>query len=542
MKKTYLKELQSQLLGTVTDNDDALDHFSTDASIFTLRPQLVVYPKNTADVRKTMVFLGERAKAGQKIGLTARGKGTDQSGAAVGDGLQLVFPAHMNHLLNLSKDSVTVQPGMLYRTLQQTLQTHGRFLPPFPSSIDYSTIGGAVANNAAGEKTVKYGSTRRFVQSLRVVLADGSIIETRRLTARELSRKKGQLDLEGDIYRKIDSILLDNEAAIKKAMPKTSKNTAGYALWDVRRRDGSFDLTQLIIGSQGTLGIITEITLKTAPYNPKTTLLVAYLDDLAKAGDVIARLAKLRPSALELVDYHLLEFIRTQRPDDLAGLIPDHLPKLVLLVEFDDASQLQQTYKSRRAAGFLTKLGGGLRLTTNLVEQDALWKIRHSAAGVTWMNNGTKKALPFIEDGIVPIAKLSQFLEKTYKLLRKYNLDIAVWGHAGDANLHLQPFLDLAKPKDIDKLYEVSAEFTKIVTGLGGSISGEHGDGLIRAPYLKQVFGDEVYELFRQTKQAFDPQNLLNPDTKIDVTEEYARSHLRSSYAMNHLYDHMPHN
>jgi FAD/FMN-containing dehydrogenase len=540
MKKAYLKELQARILGSVTDNAAALDYFSTDGSIFTIEPEAVVYPKNTADVRKTLTFLSERAAAGKKVSLTPRGRGSDQTGGAIGSGLQLVFPAHMNRLLRLDKDSVTVQPGLLYASLQQTLHSHGRFLPPYPLSIDYSTIGGAVANNAAGEKTVKYGSTRQFVKSLRVVLADGSLIETRPISARELNRKKGQSDLEGEIYRQVDGLLLDHQAVIKAGAAKTTKNASGYDLSDVRR-DGSFDLTQLIIGSQGTLAIVTEITLKTLPYNARTTLLVGYFDDLAKAGQAIEKLIALRPSALELVDYHLLEYLRQQRPQDLEGLVPEILPKLVLLIEFDDSSQLQQTIRSRRASHLLTRLATSQRATTNPIEQEALWKIRHSAAAVIWMNDSAQRALPFIEDGIVPVAKLPQFLEKIYKLLRKYHLDVAVWGHAGDANLHLQPFLTLAKPKDIDKLYALSSEFTKLVVSLGGSLSGEHNDGLVRGPYLKEFFGPELYELFRRVKQAFDPLGLLNPETKLDVTEEFTRPLVRNEYSMRHLYDHLPH-
>jgi FAD/FMN-containing dehydrogenase len=532
MKKAYLKDLQSSLLGSVTDNAEALDYFSTDSSIFKMTPEAVIYPKNTADVRKTLAFLNDLALQGKKVGLTARGKGSDQTGGALGSGIQLVLPAHMNKLLRLEKDSVTVQPGIIYATLQQTLHTHGRFLPPFPSSIDYSTIGGAIANNAAGEKTVKYGATREFVKTLRVVLADGTLIETKRLSARELNRKKGQTDLEGEIYRKVDGLLLDHEAAIKASAPKTTKNASGYDVWDVRRRDGSFDLTQLIIGSQGTLGVVTEATLKTVAFNPKTTLLVGYFDDLAKAGHAVERLVRLKPSALELVDYHLLEYLKQHRPKDLEGLVPEILPKVVLLVEFDDNSQLQQTIRSRRASHLLARLATSQRATTNPIEQEALWKIRHSAAAVIWMNNSSQRALPFIEDGIVPVAVLSQFLEKLYKLLRKYNLDIAIWGHAGDGNLHLQPFLNLAKPKDIDKLYELSDEFTKLIISLGGSLSGEHNDGLLRGPYLREVFGNEVYELFREIKVAFDPHGVLNPETKIDVTAEQTRPLIRAEHSM----------
>jgi FAD/FMN-containing dehydrogenase len=541
MKKADLKELQTSLLGSVTDNARALDYFATDSSIFTITPEAVVYPKNTADVRKVMAHLTQLAENGKKISLTARGKGSDQTGGAIGSGIQLVFPAHMNKLLSVDKDCVTVQPGLIYATLQQTLHSHGRFLPPYPASIDYSTLGGAIANNAAGEKTVKYGATRQYVTKLRVVLADGSLIEAKRISARELNRKKGQSDLEGEIYRKVDGLLLDHEEAIKASIPQTTKNASGYDIWDVRGKDGSFDLSQLIIGSQGTLGLVTEATLKTLAYNPKTTLLVGYFDDLDKAGQAVQKLVGLRPSALELVDYHLLEYLREHRPKDLEGLVPDILPKIVLLVEFDDTSQLQQTVRSRRAARHLAKLATAHRATTNPIEQEALWKIRHSAAAIIWMNNSSQPALPFIEDAVVPVAKLPQFLEKTYKLLRKYKLDIAIWGHAGDGNLHLQPSLSLNKAKDIDKLYELSAEFAKLVGSLGGSLSGEHNDGLLRGPYLKDIYGEEVYELFRGIKEAFDPHGILNPQSKIDVTEEVSRPLLRKEFSMRHLYDHLPH-
>lgn len=541
MKKAYLKELQGLLLGSITDNDDALEYFSTDSSIFKITPEAVIYPENTADVRKTLQFLDARAKTGKHTGLIVRGKGTDQTGGAIGEGLQLVMPAHMNRILRLEKDYVVVQPGILYRTLQQSLHTHGRFLPPYPASIDFSSIGGAVANNASGEKSYKYGSTREFVKRLKVVLADGSLIETYRISARELNRKKGLNTFEGEVYRKLDSILLDNVDVIRKHRPETTKNTAGYSLWDVKHADGSFDLSQIFIGSQGTLGVVTEMTLKTLPWNPRSTLVVGYFDDIHKAGEAIGRLRALSPSALELVDSHLLEYVREHRPQDIAGLVPEDLPKIVLLAEFDDFSQLAQTLKSRRAQRIFVRTARSFRTSTDPVEQEALWKLRRSAAATVWMSPGAKKALPFIEDGIVPVAKLPQFLDKLYKLLDKYELEIAVWGHAGDANLHLQPFLDLGKKKDVDKLFELMAEFTELVVGLGGSISGEHNDGLLRGPYLEKQYGAEMSKLFEEVKTIFDPQNILNPNSKINVSEGFAREHVRDSYVLGHLSDHLPH-
>lgn len=540
MKPAYLTDLAASLIGTVTDSAAARAYFATDGSIFTMTPQGVVYPKNTADVRKLVAVVDERAKAGKGGSLTARGMGTDQSGGALTEGLQVIFPAHMNRILRLDKDTVTVQPGIGYRTLQQTLHTHGRFLPPYPSSIDYSSVGGAVGNNAAGEKSVKYGVTADFVRRLKVVLSDGSLIQTGRLSRRELSRKQGQSDLEGAIYRKVDAIVDEHAALITRRQPATSKNAAGYALSRVKRADGSLDLTPLVVGSQGTLGVVTEITLATAAWNPRTTLVVGYLPSLTMLGDVVQKIMALKPSAFEIVDSYLLEIIRRTRPHDLDGLIPEETPKVVLLVEFDDFSRLSQTVKSRRAQKILTSHGAAARTSTDPVEQEALWKIRHSAAAVIWLNDGAKKALPFIEDGVVPVKNLSKFLDQTYQILARHDLDIAVWGHAGDGHLHLQPYLDLGKKKDVETLFEVSREFHAMVIALGGSTCGEHNDGLARGPFLRELYGDEMYGLFEQVKAVFDPHSILNPGKKLGVTEAIQRSYLRKEYSMKHLYDHMP--
>jgi FAD/FMN-containing dehydrogenase len=540
--KFRAKELQSRLEGEVFESKDALDYFSTDGSVFTMRPKTVVYPRTVEDIKQTVSYIKELADAGVHISLTARGKGTDQAGGALGDGVMLVLPAHLNRMIKLEKDRVTVQPGLIYKDLQNTLHTHGRFLPPYPSSIDFSTIGGAVANNACGEKTIKYGATRDFVDSLRVILSDGSLIETKRLSRRELNRKKGQADFEGEIYRRIDGLLSDNAALIRQAEPNVSKNAAGYALWKVKQPDGSFDLSQLLIGSQGTLGIISDITLRTVQYNPRTTLIVAHFDSLEKAEKAVLKLLPLGPSALEVVDFHLLDWLQRNRPAQIAGLLPEQMPKITLLIEFDDLSLLKQTIKGQRAAAIAKKLAYAHQVSTKAAEQERLWSIRHSAAAVIWMNPSPKKALPIIEDGVVPVEKFSQFLRQVYKILQKHKVEIAVWGHAGNANFHMQPFLDLAKPGDRRKVFKIMDDFYKLVIKLGGSTSGEHNDGLLRAPYLKDLYGQEMYRLFQEVNQIFDPQNILNPEKMVDRGRAEMEQLLRHEYSMPHLYDHMPHN
>lgn len=541
MKPAQLKELQTRLVGSASTSADMLDYFATDGSIFTIRPQAVVYPKQASDVVATVKYANELADKGQPIGITARGKGTDQAGGALGDGIMVVFPAYMNQLKQLHKETAVVEPGILYKSFQDILHSHGRFLPPYPSSIDFSTIGGAVANNACGEKTLKYGGTRDWVKSLKVVLADGSQIETRRISKRELNRKKGLMTLEGEIYRSIDSLITDNKAIIEQSGPHTSKNAAGYALKNVKRKDGSFDLTQLFIGSQGTLGIFTEATIATAAYNPKTTLVVGYFDSLEKAGAAVLQLQKLQPSAMEVVDYYLLEFIRKHKPGTLDGLIPEETPKMVVLIEFDNHSQLRQTLLARRASRILKKFASNQVVESDPHRQEELWQIRHSAAAVIWMGEGKKKALPIIEDGVVPVEKLPEFLEQTYKLLKKYNLEMAVWGHAGDANFHMQPWMDLSKLKDRTKALDLMDDFYSMVIKLGGSTCGEHNDGLLRAPFLEKLYGKEMYDLFLQTKAICDPKNILNPRIKLNLTRADIEPLMRTEYSMKHLFDHMPH-
>jgi FAD/FMN-containing dehydrogenase len=537
--KAYLKELSSKLLGSVTDNPDILEHFSTDSSIFQVTPSAVVYPNNTADVRKTVQFVAERAEAGKVASLTPRGKGSDQGGGAIGEGMQLVFPAHMNKLLRLEKDFVVVQPGVIFRTLQQTLHTHGRYIPAYPESLDYSTLGGAVSNNTAGIKSIKHGPIGNFVKGLKVILADGSIIETHRISSRELNRKKGLSTLEGEIYRKFDSLLLDHAELIQKHQPRTTRNNAGYALGRVRKSDGSFDLSQVFIGAQGTLGVITEITLRTLPFNPRSTLLIGYFGSVDKAAEAIIKLRALEPSAIEMVDHDLLEYLHTHHPGDLEGLVPEHLPKVMLLVEFDDYSQLAQKVRSGRAQRLLKRLATTTRTSTDPIEQVALWKIRLSAATVMTMGGTTRKALPFIEDASVPVTRLAEYLDKTYKLLRQHDIDIAIWGHAGDGQLRLLPFLDLSKKKDADKLIRVSNAYHDMVIALGGTPSSDHNDGLLRATYLTRLYGEEMLELLAAVKHVFDPLSIFNPHKKTEATEAYAREHLRHDYATTRHYDHM---
>lgn len=536
--------LQEHLVGEVLTSPDARRYFATDSSVLTLTPSIVVYPRNENDVRKTARFTWQLAERGRVVPITARGNGTDQGGAALGTGIIMSFPAHLNRILELDGKTgeVTVEPGINYGKLQQTLHTHNRFLPPFPSSMEYSSIGGAIANNASGEKTIKYGSTRQYVKSLRVVLANGEIIETKRLSKRELSKKLGLATFEGEVYRALDTLIEENKELVKTIDKPTTKNAAGYALMDVKRKDGSFDLTPLFVGSQGTLGIVTESTLTTEFHNPSTTLIAAFCDDLYIAEQVVLELRKLPelPCAIEMVDKNLLDFLAINNPNQLKGVIEPPYQKLVLLIEFDNLNVRTQKKLVKKTTKILSKYQLKYEVETDDHAKEQLWKIRHSAAAVLAYSDTPKRAVPIIEDGIVPVGKFSEYIQEIYALFKKYQLEAALWGHAGDANIHMQPFLDLSQIGDRQKVFKLMDEYYAMVTKLGGSTSGEHNDGRLRAPYLPGLYGDDVYAVFEKVKAIFDPYGTMNPGVKMGVALDDIKPLLRHDYSINHLADHLP--
>lgn len=538
--------LQEHLVGEVMTSADARRYFATDTSIFSIVPNLIVYPRNENDVRKTARFTWQLAERGRVIPITARGSGTDQSGGAIGSGIVMVFPAHMNRILEFDSKAgtVSVEPGTNYGKLQQTLHTHNRFLPPYPSSIEYSTIGGAVGKNSSGEKSIKYGDTRNFVKSLRVVLANGEVIQTKRLNKRELNKKLGLATFEGEIYRTLDALIEENKDIIKNMQPVVTKNSAGYALDMVKRKDGSFDLTPLIIGSQGTLGIVTEVTLETEVHTPANTLIAAQFDDLKVAIQVIGEIRKFSdlPSAMELVDEHLLRFVKQQNPNQLKGVVDETVPKILLLVEFDNPSERNQKRMAKKTAKLLNKYQVPFRTETDPAAKDELWRVRHSVSAVVGYSESSKRAIPIIEDGVVPVERFNEYLLAVYDLFARYGLQAAVWGHAGDANVHMKPFMDLSQVGDRQKIFKLTDEYYKLVIDMGGSITGEHGDGRLRAPYLPELYGPEVYAVLQKAKKIFDPYNTMNPGVKIDVTLDQNKAILRQDYGLGHFYDHLPRN
>lgn len=534
--------LQEHLLGEVTASAEVRKHFAHDASILRLAPAIVVYPKNESDVRKTARFAWQLAQRGKPVSITARGGGSDTSGAAIGNGILLVFTAHMNKLLALetSKGYVVTEPGITYEKLEQTLYTHGYFLPPYPSSQYLATIGGGLANNAIGEKTVKYGSMGLYAERLRVVLANGEIIETGPLKPRELNRKMGLSTFEGQIYRELDALLEESEELIarERARYKSVYTSVGFNLFDVKSKEG-FNLTPLLVGSQGTLGVITEATLNIVPHNPLTQMSLASLMGLDELRDVLPKILELKPSVLDTVNREALALIAKVNPNLLAGALSEPKAAIHIFVEFDDQKDTVRKRKTKALRRIINKTSGLFKSSDKPEEQAVIWKLRQSVSAIITQSYGQAKAVPIAEDVSVPIANLADFLQQSGEIYKQSGLTPAAWGPAGIGVVRMQPLLDLAQLGDRQKLFKLSEAIYQLAITLGGSISASAGDGRVRAPYSHWQYGPELHELMQKAKAIFDPHNILNPGVKT-ASLNNVKNLMRSEYDLGHHHEHLP--
>ncbi len=529
--------LQNHLRGEVMDSKDARSYFSNDNSILTITPTVIVYPKNENDVRKTTRFSWQLAERGRLLPITSRGSGTDQTGAAIGSGIIMVFPAHMNKIVELDTKSgeVVIEPGINFGKMQQSLKTHGLFLPAYPSSLEYSTVGGAIANNAGGEKSVKYGDTRRYVKSLRVVLANGEVIETKPLNKRELNKKLGQTNFEGEIYRSIDTLIEENKDLIKTTDLAVARNGAGYDIKDVVTKKG-FDLTPLFVGSQGTLGVITEANLTTSENNIDTTLIFGFFDGLGELQDAINELKELSesPSSIELVDEQFLIMVNKINPNLLKDILPSVLPKFILFVEFDNSNDRLRRKMAKKVSKIFSHYASSNQMESDEDKIENIWKIRNASSVILNHVDGNTRPVPLLEDGIVPIDRLSDYIDSLYQIFSKNHVQIAIWGHAGEGNLHIQPFLDLSVVGDRQKVFKMMEEYYPMLISLGGSTSGSYNDGRLRSLYLERLYGKDAYNLMVRLKNIFDPHNILNPGVKVNSSIDEVKNMLKQDYTRGH--------
>lgn len=510
--------------------------YSRDASLFKVVPQAVVFPRDVEDIRALVRFANANAHLG--ISLTARAAGTDMSGGPLTESIVVDFMRYMNAIRNVRYGSAIVEPGAYFRDFEKALAAQDFLLPSYTASKDLCAVGGMVANNSGGEKTLSYGKTADYVRRLNVVLSDGNAYVLRPLNTLQLRAKLRQADFEGGMYRDMYTLVTQNATLLKAAKPRVSKNSAGYALWDVW--DGTtFDLTRLFSGSQGTLGMITEIEFRTARPKKYSRLLVMFLNDTARLGDIVHSALVFKPESFESYDNHTLwlgmrymffRFGLRFIPEVLMLLKNGGFPKLVLLLEFTGDSDSETLTKARQAMRDLRRFNCAMRITKTARDAEKYWAIRRESFNLLRTKIKGKQTAPFVDDIIVPPECLPQFLPQLNALFVPYKADMTytIAGHAGDGNFHIIPLMDLSNAR-VRKIIPVLMDAVySLVMRYKGSITAEHNDGIVRTPYLEQMYGTEVCALFAETKRIFDPRNIFNPNKKVGGTKEYAEAHIRT--------------
>ncbi len=551
-----LEEVKNLIEGEVSATEADLNLFSHDASIFEVKPELVVKPKNVNDIKKLVSFVSKKKESRPNLSLTARAAGSDMSGGPLNESIIVDFMAHLNKIHEIGDSYAIVEPGVFYRDFENEALKKGLLFPSYPASKSLCALGGIVANNAGGEKSLSYGKTEKYVRELEVVLSDGNEYVFRPLTVDELEQKKKQINFEGEIYRKTYELLEMNYDVIQKAKPDVSKNSAGYYLWNVW--DGkTFDLTKLFVGSQGTLGLVTKIKLGLVRAKKHSKLFVMFLRDLSPLGDLVNEVMKFKPESFEAYDDQTLKLAVRFFPDMVRKMkgnalslffrfIPEALmiltggmPKLVLIAEFtgDDEKEIDRKLEEVRSQ-VRSKFNVKTLITHTAAESEKYWTIRRESFSLLRKHVGDKHTAPFIDDVVVHVEQLPAFLPKLNELVGQYKgLTYTIAGHAGDANFHVIPLMDFRKEENRRAIPELSEKVYELIASMRGSITGEHNDGLIRTPYLKKMFSPEILELFEKTKKIFDPQNIFNPGKKVPSTGsgqagsfDYAMSHIRKTY------------
>jgi FAD/FMN-containing dehydrogenase/Fe-S oxidoreductase len=512
--------------------------FSTDASIYQIIPLCIVAPKNADDVVAVTRYAHQNS-----IPIAARGAGSGLAGESLSSGIVLDMPRYMNRIVNISSDgsTVTCQSGVVLDEVNNYLAKFGKKIGPDPSSGNRAVIGGIVANNSTGARSLRYGYIAEYVEKIKAVFADSTLIEF----TNNFNPSERPDSAIAKISQECFKLLSSNASVIKKAQPKTKRNRSGYNIADVvhpvrdtRKADGRqgqpvsngvhdnrIDMAKLLAGSEGTLAVFTEVTLRTVDVPDVSAVVQLEFDSLEKMAIAVPLIVDSGADACELMGKELIKIAREAfeqyrdilNPVSAASLLVEHTGQTVREVQ----QKIEKTISA--VGGFCFDK----TIVFDPILQKRLWKCRKDAVPLLSRQKGLKQPIPFIEDVSVDNTKLAEYVKGLKEIGDKFKVDMTYYGHAGDGELHIRPYLDLSDPVDVDKMTDIANEVFSFAWSLGGSISGEHADGLVRAAFIKKQFGNEYYEILKQVKKIFDPSNILNPGKIINENSDVMTKNLR---------------
>jgi len=491
--------------------------YSTDASIYRIVPACVVAPRDAGDVVAAVKYARDEG-----IAVVARGAGSGLAGEALCSGIVFDMTRHTNKIISVDEDGARVvcEPGVVLSDLNNYLAEYGRKIGPDPSSANRATVGGCVANNSTGAHWLQYGYMSEHVESIEGVLSDGSLVQ--------FGNDVDPMEVKDERVRSIAGacarLISQNEAVIKRALPKTKRNRCGYNIGGVHH-DGRIDLARLLAGSEGTLAVFTKITLRTVAVPAAKGLLQLEFDSLAKMAEAVPVIVGSGAAACELMDRSLIDLAYKALPE-----YRDILPAgaaAVLTVEHTGQDEDEVREKIERTDSAVGEIASGRRVVLDAAEQARIWKSRKDAGPLLYRQRSRRHPAEFMEDVSVNNEDLGAYLAGLEKIGKKYDIKMSFFGHAGDGELHVRPNLDLGEAADVEKMRAIAEEVFSLAWSLGGTISGEHATGLVRAGFVRRQYGDEYYELLCHVKKIFDPADLMNPGKIINSDADAMVKNLR---------------
>ncbi len=497
-------DLAGQLSGSIRCDDNFLQMYASDASIYEVQPSGVVFPANTEDVVACVHYAEDN-----DLSIIPRGGGSNVAGGCVGNGLVLDFSYSMRRVKAIERDSVTVEPGIVLGELNRQLQLHDRFYPPDPATRNVTTIGGTLSMNNSGSHWVVDGTPRENVLKMTVVIGGGEVVEF--LSGSNIASSDAYPGLRSQLLAsRVKGVVDRYEKSRVKRQPRTKVNQAGYNVFDLQQGNQT-DLTQLLVGAEGTLGVITEATLMTKPICKHRGVALLFFDRLETAGKAALEIGKMGVAACDLLDRRLLSLARETK-SEFQRLIPSDA-EAMLLVEIqgmDDRSVKERFDHLKQRIVRRKKWNCDIRMTTQLDECNLYWRIVRRIVPSLYRLKGNRRALPFVEDLAIPPDCLPEFLSNAHRIFNDNQITASLFSHTPQGSIHIRPFVNLSSEEDAKRMQRFSDQLFEYVLSLGGTISGSHGDGLSRTWFLKKQYG-KLTSAFSEIKSTFDPKHVFNP-------------------------------
>lgn len=501
-----------------------LEVYSTDSSIFKIIPSDILFPKDIKDIQDIV-----RLAVKEKKTISIRAGGTCMCGGSLSSGVMIDMKKHMNSIKVFPySSSVVVEMGAYYRDIESAIQPHHLMFAPYTSSKDTCGIGGMIGNNASGEKSIRYGGTVDNVQSVTVVLHDGEVYSFEEISEKECFKLSGQKDTIGHIYKTIRDMYHTYGHIYEKSIGDVKKAASGYRLERVyNQKTKTWNLSKLFVGSQATLGVITSARLKLVPQPLYTRTVVVSVHDLSLLPNILQTIMKHNPEGVETFDVNTWKYGKQFLPEDTIriGEYFSSGEKLIVLAQFSESTQ---TKTDTIAQACVRILSGMVEKVTYIADPSlvkSLWAVRRSSFRIlrdAVYDNPMKKAVPCMEDVIVPVSRYDVFIPKLLDILKKHNVEFGFHGHIGDGAIRIVPIIDFTnKNEAITKIEMLCKETFALIKELKGNMSADHGDGIIRTPFLKDFYGDELYEkVILGIKRLFDPHEIFNTGKKTSIHVE----------------------